>query len=457
MKMDKIFEYIDNNKERFMSELFEFLRCKSISTQNNEGVSECAELLMNMMEAAGINAAIYPTQCHPIVYGEVLSDPALPTLIVYGHYDVQPPEPYELWESEPFEPEIRDGYIYARGVSDDKSQLFAHVKGVEAYLNTYGRLPINIKYIFEGEEEIGSPNLEPFCIEHKDDLLKGDLVVMSDSHVHESGKPMLILGLKGLVYLEITLHGANRDVHSMKGGVIPNPMWRMVNLLHSIREETGFIKVEGFYDDVRPLLPLEIEAIKKIPVDNKEIMDDLGIDHFLMNRTGDDYYYNLIFEPSSSIAGLYGGYQGPGSKTVIPNKVTAKIDFRLVPDQTPEDIINKIKKHLEKNGFGDAEIKSFGTLRPSRTPIDNEYVPVISRAIQVAWGDEPLIFPNIGGAGPNYIFQDVLKLPSAVIPFAPFNQNNHSPNECMTVSGYYNGIRTAAALIEELGKAADKD
>ncbi|MBR4406228.1 MAG: M20/M25/M40 family metallo-hydrolase [Bacteroidaceae bacterium] len=448
--MEKVFQYIHENEQRFMDDLFKFLRCRSISAQN-DGVSECAELLRDMMIKAGIKTTIYPTARHPVVYGEIITDPELPTLLIYGHYDVQPPEPYELWHSDPFEPEIRNGYIYARGVSDNKSQLFAHVKGVEAYLNTYGKLPVNMKYLFEGEEEIGSPNLEPFCAANKE-LLKSDLVVMSDSHVHETGKPMLILGLKGLVYLQITLRGANRDVHSMKGSVIPSPMWRMVSLLNSIRGEDGFIKVEGFYDDVRPLLPLEVEAINKIPVDNDEIMKDLDIDHFLMNRTGDNYYYNLIFEPSSSVAGLYGGYQGPGSKTIIPNEVTAKIDFRLVPDQTPEDIIAKIKKHLVKNGFEDAEVISFGSLKPSRTPIDNEYVPVMSRAIATAWGDEPIIFPNIGGAGPNYIFQDVLETPSAVIPFAPFNQNNHSPDECMTVSGYYNGIRTAAALIEEMAK-----
>lgn len=452
--MEKVFQYIHDNEARFMDDLFRFLRCRSISAQN-DGVSQCASLLSEMMKEAGIKTTIYPTARHPIVYGEVLTDSRLPTLIIYGHYDVQPPEPYELWDSDPFEPEIRDGYIYARGVSDNKAQLFAHVKGVEAYLKSHGRLPINIKYLFEGEEEIGSPNLEPFCAANRE-LLKGDLVVMSDSHVHETGRPMLILGLKGLVYLQITLRGANRDVHSMKGGVIPNPMWRMVSLLNSIRGEDGFIKVEGFYDTVRPLLPLEIEAIKKIPVDNDEIMKDLDIDHFLMNRTGDDYYYNLIFEPSSSIAGLYGGYQGPGSKTIIPNEVTAKIDFRLVPDQTPEDIIEKIKKHLIKNGFEDAEVVSFGSLRPSRTAIDNAYVPVMAGAIRQAWGEEPIIFPNIGGAGPNYIFQDVLKIPSAVIPFAPFNQNNHSPNECMTVSGYYNGIRTAAALIREMGKTGEQ-
>ena len=452
--MEKVFQYIHDNEARFMDDLFRFLRCRSISAQN-DGVSQCASLLSVMMKEAGIKTTIYPTARHPIVYGEVLTDSRLPTLIIYGHYDVQPPEPYELWDSDPFEPEIRDGYIYARGVSDNKAQLLAHVKGVEAYLKSHGRLPINIKYLFEGEEEIGSPNLEPFCAANRE-LLKGDLVVMSDSHVHETGRPMLILGLKGLVYLQITLRGANRDVHSMKGGVIPNPMWRMVSLLNSIRGEDGFIKVEGFYDTVRPLLPLEIEAIKKIPVDNDEIMKDLDIDHFLMNRTGDDYYYNLIFEPSSSIAGLYGGYQGPGSKTIIPNEVIAKIDFRLVPDQTPEDIIEKIKKHLIKNGFEDAEVVSFGSLRPSRTAIDNAYVPVMAGAIRQAWGEEPIIFPNIGGAGPNYIFQDVLKIPSAVIPFAPFNQNNHSPNECMTVSGYYNGIRTAAALIREMGKTGEQ-
>lgn len=452
--MKKVFEYIEQHQQDFMAELFTFLRQKSISTRD-EGVSECAELLAGIMEKSGIKATIYPTKRHPIVYGEAGNKAGAPTILVYGHYDVQPPEPIELWDSDPFQPEIRDGKIYGRGTSDNKSQLFAHIKGLESYLKTCGELPINMKYIFEGEEEIGSPNLEPFADSHKD-LLKSDAAIFSDSHIHESGKPMTILGLKGMAYVEITLHGANRDIHSMKAPSIPNPVWRMVGLLNSLKGEDGFVKIDGFYDDVRPLLDLEIEAVNKIPLDKSAIMEDLGITKLVNNRTGDHYYYNLIFEPTCNIAGIFGGYTGEGSKTIVPNKVTVKIDMRLVPDQDPEDIYEKLKKHLQKHGYGDAEVKHHGMITPSRTPIDNPYVAVANAAIAEAWGEEPLVFPGIGGAGPNYVFTRNLGMPCIVVPFASSDQNNHAPNESMSVNGFINGIKTSACIIDKVAKMGRK-
>lgn len=452
--MKKVFEYIEQHQQDFMAELFTFLRQKSISTRD-EGVSECAEFLASIMEKSGIKATIYPTKRHPIVYGEAGNKAGAPTILVYGHYDVQPPEPIELWDSDPFQPEIRDGKIYGRGTSDNKSQLFAHIKGLESYLKTCGELPINMKYIFEGEEEIGSPNLEPFADSHKD-LLKSDAAIFSDSHIHESGKPMTILGLKGMAYVEITLHGANRDIHSMKAPSIPNPVWRMVGLLNSLKGEDGFVKIDGFYDDVRPLLDLEIEAVNKIPLDKSAIMKDLGITKLVNNRTGDHYYYNLIFEPTCNIAGIFGGYTGEGSKTIVPNKVTVKIDMRLVPDQDPEDIYEKLKKHLQKHGYGDAEVKHHGMITPSRTPIDNPYVAVANAAIAEAWGEEPLVFPGIGGAGPNYVFTRNLGMPCIVVPFASSDQNNHAPNESMSVNGFINGIKTSACIIDKVAKMGRK-
>ena len=447
--MSKIFSYIEDNQQRFLDELFVLLRQKSISTID-DGVQECAALLAQIMEQTGIKTTIYQTPRHPVVYGEMLVDPAAPTLLVYGHYDVQPPEPLELWHSEPFEPEVRDGKIYGRGTSDNKAQLFAHIKGMEAYLKCCGKPPVNVKYLFEGEEEIGSPNLNAFAAEHKD-LLKSDVAIFSDSHIHESGRPMIVLGLKGLCFVEVTLTGANRDLHSMKAASVPNPLWRMVGLLDSLKGEDGFVKIDGFYDDVRPLLELEVQAVEKIPQDQESILRDLGLTSLLEGRTGSHYYYNLIFEPTCNLAGIYGGYMGEGSKTVLPNKVTAKIDMRLVPDQDPDDIYEKFKTHLTAHGYGDAEVRHFGMIWPSRTPIDNPYVQMAADAVTTAWGEEPVIFPGIGGGGPNYVFTDTLNTPCIVVPFAGHDQNNHAPDENMDVQYYLNGIKTAAALLDKLG------
>lgn len=449
--MEKTFRYIDENQDRLIEELFVLLRQKSISTID-DGVQDCARLLAANMEKSGIKTTIYQTPRHPIVYGEILVDENAPTMMVYGHYDVQPPEPLDQWDSDPFQPEIRGGRIYGRGTSDNKSQLFAHVKGVEAYLQTHDKLPINIKYLFEGEEEIGSPSLDAFAEEHRE-LLKSDVAIFSDSHIHESGKPQIILGLKGLCYVEVTLHGANRDIHSMKASTVPNPMWRMLGLLDSLKDgEKGLIKIDNFYENVRPLLELEIEAVNKIPLDEQGIFEDLGITKLVENRTGSHYYYNLIFEPTCNICGIYGGYTGEGSKTIIPNKVTAKIDMRLVPDQRPEEIYEKFKAHLVNHGYGDAEVKHFGMITPSRTPIDNPYVKVVEDAITTAWGEAPIVFPGIGGAGPNYVFTDILGIPCVLAPFANHDQNNHAPNENMFVEGYFNGIKTSAAIIDEMAK-----
>ncbi len=452
--MNDVFAYIEANKERYLAELFTFLRQPSISAQNT-GVSECAALLADLMRQSGIETAIYPTARHPVVCGEVKGPAGAPTILVYGHYDVQPPEPFEQWQSDPFEPVIRDGKIYARGSSDDKSQLFAHVKGLEAWRKVRGELPVTIKYIFEGEEEIGSPNLAPFAESHQE-LLKSDVAVFSDSHIHEPGRQMLILGLKGMTYVWITLKGANRDVRSMKAPTVPNPVWRMIGLLNTLKGEDGLVRIEGFYDDVRPLLPLEMEAVSKIPLDAAAIRQDLGIQTLLTNRTGDHYYYNLIFEPTCNIAGIYGGYTGKGSKTIIPSTVSVKIDMRLVPDQKPQDILAKLQRHLEKHGYGDAEISSHGMIKPSRTPIDNPYVSLVEAAVKEAWGEAPLVFPGIGGAGPNYVFTDILGIPCIVVPFAASDQNNHAPNENMIVHGYINGIKTSAAVIEKIGRAGGK-
>ena len=395
--LSKVYEYIEEHKQEYLDELFTFLRCKSVSTIN-EGIEECAELLAEIMKKAGIeHVQIFPTERHPVVYGDLIFDPSYPTQLVYGHYDVQPADPIEAWDSDPFEPVIRDGKIFCRGCSDNKAQLFAYIKGVEAYRKINGKaLPINIKYLFEGEEEIGSQNLEPFVVEHKE-LLKCDAAIYSDGHMHEMGYPIILLGHKGMIQLEK-------------------------------------------------------ETAKKIPVDVEDMKKTYGIDHLVQNRTGDNYYYNIVFEPTCNIAGIYGGYTGEGYKTVLPNKVTAKLDLRLVPDQDPNVILEKLKAHIQRRGFKGVELHVFHGNYPARTPIDNPYVALAAKAVEMGFGQPPVLSPSVGGGGPHYLFDRQLHIPVIEIPLARADQNNHAPNESMGLWGFFCGIKMAASLIDVLAE-----
>jgi acetylornithine deacetylase/succinyl-diaminopimelate desuccinylase-like protein len=435
-----------------MDDLFAFLRQPSISAQD-KGVRECAALLRGFMEKAGIKARIIETARHPVVFGEAGDEDPKHTILVYGHYDVQPPEPFDKWNTPPFEPTIIDGKIYGRGTSDNKAQLFAHVKGIQAYIEARGGLPkgVKMKYIFEGEEEIGSPSLNPFAESHKE-LLAADAAIFSDSHIHESGLPTIILGLKGMIYVELIVRSLKRDQHSMKAAALPSPAWRLVTLLGHLKGEDGVVKIPGYYDDVRKPFPAEIDAVNAIPYDREEIIREHGVRHLLQNRTTDHYYYNMVFEPTANIAGIFSGYSGPGAKTVLPAEAHAKMDLRLVPDQKPADILRKLRNYLDDLGYSDVEIESEHMLVPSRTPIDDPWVTVAARAVEKAYGQKPIIYPGIGGSGPNYVFTDTLSMPCIVVPFAAYDQANHAPNENMIVSGYYNGIRTAAAVIDEAGR-----
>ncbi len=465
--LSQVQAHVQANKGRYLEELKSFIRQPSISTID-VGMGEASQMLAAFMRRLGIRTTIYPTRRHPVVFGEIgPEDGAAPagmrTLLVYGHYDVQPPEPLEKWVTPPFEPAVRDGKLYGRGTSDNKGQLFAHLKGLESYLAVTGaesgaagaaaRLPIKIKYLFEGEEETGSPNLRPFVLEHKE-LLRADAAIFSDSHYHESGRPSLILGLKGLLPLELRAKELASDQHSMKATVLPSAPWRLVTLLSTIKGEDGLVKIDGFYDTVRAPLPEEMEAADRIPVNDTEILKAHGAKHLLDNRFGRRYYHNMMFEPTFNISGLVSGYTGKGTKTVLPAEASVKIDIRLVPDMRPDDIHAKVVRHLEKHGYGDVEVaRAELGLIPSRTPITNPYVEVARRAAADAWGDEPVIFPSTGGAGPNYIFTDDLGVPCIVIPFAASDQANHAPNESLVLDGFEKGIVASAMVIKYMSES----
>ena len=446
--MQNVFEYVDANREKILAELFTLLRQPSISTQN-VGVVETAQLLASMMRDAGIHTTIFETDGFPVVYGEINSRDATRTLLVYGHYDVQPPEPLDLWKSPPFEPTVRDGRIYGRGTADNKGQLFAHVKAAEAFLRTRGQLPINVKFLYEGEEEISSPHLGSFIESHRE-LLKADAALTADGPGHESGRQPINCGLKGLCYVEIRARGANKDLHSMRAPMVPNAAWKLVYALASLRAPDGHILIPGFYDNVRQPNDAEAAAVREIPNDAPLQRQLLEVNQFI---GGDEmYYHNFVFGNSCNIAGLTSGYQGKGKKTVLPCLASAKIDFRLVPDQTPEEILEKLKAHLRDNGFGDLEVEFLGGLNPSRTPVDHPYVQAVHRAVRFATGKEPILSPSMGGSGPDYLFTGVLGLPSVWLPMSPHDSNNHAPNENISLEGFFEGIRISAAVMDEMSR-----
>lgn len=448
--MQDVFQYVETHRARFVEELCTLLRQPSISAQD-VGVTECAERVLSLMSEAGAEARLIPTPGYPVVYGQVSAPGAGRTVLIYGHYDVQPPEPLELWESPPFEPSLRNGRIYARGAGDNKGQMFAHLKALEAILQTRGRLPVSLKLCFEGEEEIASPNLPAFVQKHRK-LLAADVVYASDGPMHPSG-PTVFFGCRGLLYLELTAAGAKRDLHSGNyGGVAPAPAARLAQALASCWTSRGRVAVEGFYDRVKKLSPADRRVLGAIPLDGRTIRQDLGVSP-VAGPGARAYYERLLMQPNLNIAGLTAGYQGPGSKTIIPHVARAKVDVRLVMDQDPDDIEEKIRAHLKRRGFGDIEVKRLGAVPPSRTPVDHPLGKAVVRAVTQAWGRRPVLFPNLGGTIPDYLFTRVLGLPSIWVPYAPHDEANHAPNESITLEGFMNGIRSTAAALFEIAAA----
>jgi len=447
--MREVFNYIEDHRDIYLQQLFRFLRQPSISTQNI-GMHECAQLLLEMLKEIGAGGQIFQTARHPIVFGEIRSPGARKTLLLYGHYDIQPPEPLELWESPPFEPTVRNGRIYGRGTSDNKGQLFAHLKAAEALLRVRGNTASHVKFLFEGEEEISSPNLGSFIESHQD-LLKADACLTSDGSKHESGRPTIVCGLKGLLYTELRTKSANRDLHSMRAAMIPSAVWRLIHALGSLKDQKGHVLIGGFYNSVRKPTDAELQAARNVPSHAADIRQDLEVDELL---GGDEsYYHNMFFNPTCNVAGIQAGYTGPGAKTVLPCRAFAKIDFRLVPNQHPQDVLRLLREHLDSKGFGDVEVIHHGELMPSRTPVEHPYVQLVAEAVRQATNQSPIIFPSLGGSGPDYLFTGLMGLPSVWLPLSPQDSNNHAPNENIGVEDFMEGIRIGVTIIEHMGRS----
>jgi acetylornithine deacetylase/succinyl-diaminopimelate desuccinylase-like protein len=447
--LQAVFDHIEANRDSFIERVMDYVRHPSISA-HDIGIREVAALLVETLKGLGMEAEAVPTANHPMVLGRRFVSPDKPTVLLYGHYDVQPPDPLELWVSPPFEPTIRDGRIYARGIGDNKGQHFAQLLAIESHLAVHGDLPCNIIFLLEGEEEIGSPQIASFVREHAD-RLKADLVVTSDGPLHESGLPIITFGVRGVASFELRCKTASRDVDSGNfGGIVPNPIWKLVHLLATMKNADGEITIEGINEPVILATNSEREAMARLPVDIDQVKADLGLAE-LDGPIGRGYFDRLMFHPTLTINGFHGGYGGPGMKTVLPCEAFVKCDMRLVEPLTPDYVYGKIRAHVERHA-PDVEFVPLNSMLPSKTPMDSPFAAPLGRAVEAARGVEPLLYPCVGGSLPDYAFTKILGVPSFVVPYANADEANHAPNENLEIVRFIDGIRTGSAVLWELGK-----
>jgi acetylornithine deacetylase/succinyl-diaminopimelate desuccinylase-like protein len=437
--------YLETNKQRFLDELLELLRIPSVSADSNfkDDVRRAAEFVKDKLQAAGLDKAqLYETPGHPIVYAEKIVDPTKPTVLVYGHYDVQPADPYELWHTPPFEPTIRNERIYARGACDDKGQFYMHVKAIEAMVATDG-LPCNVKVMIEGEEEVGSDHLGIFVAEHKD-MLKADVILVSDTSIISNDTPSLETGLRGLSYVEVVVTGANRDLHSgVYGGGVANPINVLCDMIASLHDEAGRITIPGFYDNVADLSEAERAELAKAPFDLNEYMQDLGISD-VMGEAGYSTNERTSIRPTLDVNGIWGGYIGEGAKTVLPSKASAKISMRLVPNQTPDEITELFTNHflsIAPKGVTVTVTPHHGGM-PYVTPVDSIEFEAASKAFEDAWGKKPIPTRGGGSIPIMALFEQELGVKSILMGFGLDSDALHSPNESYGLFNFYKGIET---------------
>jgi acetylornithine deacetylase/succinyl-diaminopimelate desuccinylase-like protein len=454
--VDNVIDFINVNRERYLEELKAFLAIPSISAlpQHAGDVKRCADWCADEMRRIGLqNVRLVETPGNPVVYGDWLGAPGAPTLLFYGHYDVQPVDPLELWESPPFEATVRDGEIYARGSADDKGQVFMHLKAVEAHLKQNGKLPLNIKMILEGEEEVGSVNLDNFIRDHKSEL-GADVVVISDSPMFARGVPSICYGLRGLVYFQIDLRGSSTDLHSGSfGGAVVNPAFALSQILAQMKDRSGRIKIPGFYDDVVALQEEERKEWASLPFNEKVYRKDFGIPK-VFGETGYSTLERTWARPTFEVNGLLSGFTGEGAKTVLPAVAMAKVSMRLVPNQTPDKIAELFEAYLRGVSPKTVELKitRMHGGKPWMTSYDNPYVQAAGRAIERGFGRKP-VFTREGGSIPVVsTFQEELGLPSVLFGVGLPDENAHAPNEKLDVANFHGGIISSALLYEEIAK-----
>lgn len=427
--------YIQEHVGDWMEELSALCRVPSVSARH-EGVEECAELVASMLRGRGFAADVMASGGHPIVLAEA-EGAADRTMLMYNHYDVQPPEPLELWKSPPFEPEIRDGAIYARGSKDDKGELIARLAALDALKAADGRYPCRVRWLVEGEEEVGSPNLPAFVAGHAE-RLRCDGAIWEEGGTDAQGNPEQTLGARGMLYVELSVRASARDGHSGLANVIPNAAWRLTWALASLKGPNEEVRIPGFTDGVVPMTDRQRELIAALPSPREALQQSFGLDRLLLGRTG---VHAAVFEPTCNIAGITAGYQGPGAKTVIPALASAKVDFRLVPGQDPERIAGLLRAHLEAGGFGDVHVQVLGAERAGVVDPDDPLVQATAETAAEIYGRPSRLVPLTGGTTPMYLFTE--QGVPVVAPGVGYGSGNlaHSPNEHMRLADFEKAAR----------------
>ncbi|SOC11517.1 acetylornithine deacetylase/succinyl-diaminopimelate desuccinylase-like protein [Ureibacillus xyleni] len=452
--VQKLDKYFSENRAKHLEELFDFLCIPSISSlsEHKEDIQTAANWLADKLRKLNIeNVSVDKTNGHPVVYGEWLHAEGKPTILFYGHYDVQPVDPLHLWESEPFKPEIRDNLLFARGASDDKGQVYMHLKMIEALFATEGTLPVNVKFIYEGEEEIGSPNL-PAYVEANKEKLAADLILISDTGLYGPGKPAVCYGLRGLTGVQIDVRGAKGDLHSgLYGGGVQNAIHALADILASFRDEHGTIQVDGFYDRVRPLSEEERQAYRDLQFDEEALKEEIGVQE-LFGEAGYSYLEQTWARPTLEVNGVFGGFSGEGIKTVLPAEAGAKITCRLVPDQDPNEIVQLLKAHIEKHKPKGVtvNVSEFDKGAPYMTPFDHPLIQAAGRSYEKIY-NVPTAFIRGGGSIPIVAaFDEILSLPVVLMGFGLNSENFHAPNEHFHLENFDKGLRVLGDYLHEV-------
>lgn len=453
--MTAIDDYLLRQRDAHLEELKDLLRIPSVSTSKAHvaDVRRAAEFVAARLEEVEFKTTIYDTPGHPIVYGEWLGAPGAPTVLIYGHYDVQPPDPLDLWRNPPFEPTIENGNIVARGATDDKGQFYCHVKGVEAHMKTAGKLPVNVKFLIEGEEEVGSDNLDPFLEAHKE-LLAADAVLISDTSMFAPGRPALTVGLRGLAYFDVAVQGPSHDLHSgLYGGAVRNPINALCAMVATLHDADGRIAIDGFYDKVLPLSDEDRAEMASLEHDEAGFRAEIGVDA-TAGEAGYSVLEQISARPTLDCNGIWGGYTEPGAKTVLPAQAFAKISCRLVPDQGPKDIESLLRAHLEAHCPSGCTVTVTPHHGGNPFLVDRSGMAVgaAERALERVWGVAPVSMRGGGSIPVVASFNDILGLDSVLMGYGLADDRLHSPNEKFGLVNFYNGIRASAYVLEELAK-----
>jgi acetylornithine deacetylase/succinyl-diaminopimelate desuccinylase-like protein len=447
--------FVDANRHRLLEELFEFLRIPSISTlpEHRSDIQRAAQFVASSLAGVGMeNVAIIPTEGHPLVYGDWLHAPGKPTVLCYGHYDVQPPDPLDLWVSKPFDPTLRDGSIYARGSADDKGQMYIHIKAVEALRSLYGDLPVNVKFLIEGEEEVGGKSIARFVPEHKKELA-ADVALVSDTAMFQPNMPTLCIGLRGLIYMEWEATGPARDLHSgLYGGAAPNAVFGLIELLSKAKDAGGVIQIPGIYDDVKPPAPAELESWARLPFDEKEFLAKEVGSTALTGEKGYSVFHRTWARPTFEVHGIAGGFTAAGAKTVIPAKATAKVSIRLVPEQDPEKVIQQVQDFVKANTPAgiQVQVRVLSAAPATMVNPDHKAIRLAAEAFSEVFG-QPTVYIRSGGSIPIVgDFAHHLGIPTVMMGFGLPDDGLHSPNEKFSIENYYKGIVAVVHFFEKL-------